>query len=74
MLRLLSAAATVEVRTPNRGETGTMVLEPAFAQAAPGDMPVLVPTGRGHDAATAAAEALRPKAQERPSERPAQVQ
>ena len=71
MLRLLSAADTLEARTPNRGETGTMVLEPAFAQAAPGDMPVPVPTGRGHDAT---AEALRPKAQERPSERPAQVQ
>jgi len=45
-------AAEFEVKMLNKGETGTMVFEPAFLQIAPGDTVKFVPTDKGHNAET----------------------
>lgn len=45
-------AAEHEVRMLNKGEKGTMVFEPDFVQAAPGDTIRFVPTDRTHNAET----------------------
>jgi pseudoazurin len=53
LLGLLAAApgfaAEHEVQMLNRGESGTMVFEPAFVKAEPGDVIKFVPTSSGHN-------------------------
>ena len=44
------AAEEFEVQMLNKGETGTMVFEPAFLQIAAGDTVTFVPTDKGHNA------------------------
>jgi len=44
------AAAEFEVKMLNKGETGSMVFEPAFLQIAVGDTVKFVPTDKGHNA------------------------
>jgi len=43
-------AATIEVKMLNKGEEGSMVFEPAFILAEPGDTIVFLPTDKGHNA------------------------
>ena len=43
-------AADHQVLMLNKGEKGTMVFQPDFIQAAPGDTVTFVPTDKGHDA------------------------
>lgn len=43
-------AADHEVQMLNKGEKGTMVFQPAFIQAAPGDTVTFLPTDKSHDA------------------------
>lgn len=43
-------AETFEVKMLNRGESGTMVFEPAFLKIAPGDSVKFLATDRGHNA------------------------
>lgn len=38
-----------EVHMLNKGEAGTMVFEPAFVQAQPGDTVTFIPTDKGHN-------------------------
>lgn len=45
-------AAEFEVHMLTKGETGSMVFEPAFLQIAPGDTVKFVPTDKGHNAQT----------------------
>lgn len=45
-------AANFEVHMLNKGETGTMVFEPALTKVAVGDTVTFVPTDRGHNAET----------------------
>jgi pseudoazurin len=45
-------AADHQVQMLNKGEKGTMVFQPDFVQAAPGDTITFVPTDQGHDAET----------------------
>lgn len=45
-------AAEHEIRMLNKGEKGTMVFEPDFVQAAPGDTIRFVPTDKTHNAET----------------------
>jgi len=45
-----SYAADHEVHMLNKGETGVMVFEPAYIEAAPGDTVTFVPTDKGHNA------------------------
>ncbi len=57
VLALLAGAAaatetTHTVQMLNKGEAGTMVFEPAYIAAQPGDTITFVPTDRGHNAAT----------------------
>jgi pseudoazurin len=47
-----AVAAKFEVQMLNKGETGTMVFEPAFLQIAVGDTVTFVPTNKGHNAET----------------------
>ena len=47
-----AAAETVEVQMLNRGTEGTMVFEPAFIAAAPGDTINFIATDPGHNVAT----------------------
>ena len=47
-----AGAAEIEVRMLNKGEKGTMVFEPDFVKAAPGDTIRFVPTDKGHNAET----------------------
>ena len=47
-------AAEHEIRMLNKGEKGTMVFEPDFVQAAPGDTIRFVPTDKTHNAETVA--------------------
>ncbi|MAM59923.1 pseudoazurin [Maritimibacter sp. UBA3975] len=42
-------AETFEVKMLNKGEAGSMVFEPAFVEAAPGDVIRFVPTDKGHN-------------------------
>jgi pseudoazurin len=52
---LLGSAASAEnyyVEMLNRGESGTMVFEPAFLRIQPGDTVVFVPTDPGHNVAS----------------------
>ncbi len=44
-----AGAEVIEVKMLNRGETGTMVFEPAFVVAQPGDTVKFLPTDRGHN-------------------------
>jgi pseudoazurin len=43
-------AADHQIQMLNKGEKGTMVFQPDFVQAAPGDTVTFVPTDKGHDA------------------------
>jgi pseudoazurin len=45
-------AADHQVQMLNKGEKGTMVFQPNFIMAAPGDTVTFVPTDKGHDAAS----------------------
>lgn len=45
-------AADHEIKMLNKGEAGTMVFEPAFVQAQPGDTVTFVATDKGHNAET----------------------
>lgn len=45
-----ASAAEHEVKMLNKGEKGTMVFEPDFIRAAPGDTVRFVPTDKGHNA------------------------
>jgi pseudoazurin len=47
-----ASAADHEVRMLNKGESGVMVFEPAFVQAAPGDTINFIATDKSHDAET----------------------
>lgn len=49
---LHASAAEFEVKMLNKGEKGTMVFEPDFVSAAPGDTIKFVPTDKGHNAET----------------------
>ena len=52
-LMLLGGAAAADsfyVEMLNRGESGTMVFEPAFVKLAPGDSIKFAPTDKGHNA------------------------
>ena len=42
-------AADYEVHMLNKGVAGTMVFEPAFVQAQPGDTVTFIPTDKGHN-------------------------
>ncbi len=44
-----SLAAEHEIHMLNKGETGTMVFEPAFVKAAPGDVIHFIPTDKSHN-------------------------
>ncbi len=46
----VAAAETFEVKMLNKGEAGTMVFEPAFIAAQPGDTVVFIPADKGHNA------------------------
>jgi pseudoazurin len=45
-------AADVEIRMLNKGESGSMVFEPAFVRIAPGDTVNFVATNKSHNAET----------------------
>jgi pseudoazurin len=47
-----AGAAEIEIKMLNKGEKGTMVFEPDFVRAAPGDTIRFVPTDKGHNAET----------------------
>lgn len=47
-----AGAAEIEVKMLNKGEKGTMVFEPDFVSAAPGDTIRFVPTDKGHNVET----------------------
>ena len=47
-----TGAAEIEVRMLNKGEKGSMVFEPDFVSAVPGDTIRFVPTDKGHNAET----------------------
>ncbi len=47
-----AGAAEFEVKMLNKGEKGTMVFEPDFISAAPGDTIRFVPTDKGHNVET----------------------
>lgn len=47
-----ASAAEIEVKMLNKGEKGTMVFEPDFVKAAPGDTIRFVPVDKGHNAET----------------------
>lgn len=42
-------AETFEVHMQNKGAEGTMVFEPAYVRAAPGDVVKFIPTDKGHN-------------------------
>lgn len=44
-----AAAADVEVKMLNKGESGVMVFEPAFVQVEPGDTVHFIATDKSHD-------------------------
>jgi len=44
-----AGAAEIEVKMLNKGEKGTMVFEPDFVSAAPGDTIRFVPVDKGHN-------------------------
>lgn len=48
----VAAAETFEVRMLNKGEDGSMVFEPAFVAAQPGDTITFIPSSKGHNAET----------------------
>lgn len=43
------SAAEIEVHMKNKGEAGTMVFEPAFVKAAPGDVIHFIPSDKSHN-------------------------
>jgi pseudoazurin len=47
-----AGAAEIEVKMLNKGEKGSMVFEPDFISAAPGDTIRFVPTDKGHNVET----------------------
>jgi pseudoazurin len=49
MLATSAQAADHQVQMLNKGDKGTMVFQPDFVQAAPGDTVTFVPTDKGHD-------------------------
>lgn len=50
LLAGIAHAEDHQVLMLNKGEKGTMVFEPDFIRAAPGDTVTFVPTDKGHDA------------------------
>jgi len=48
----MAGAETIEVKMLNKGEAGTMVFEPAFIAAMPGDTITFLATDKGHNAET----------------------
>lgn len=52
VVALPALGANVEVKMLNKGETGTMVFEPALVEIAPGDTVTFVPADKGHNAET----------------------
>jgi len=46
----VAAAETFEIKMLNKGEEGSMVFEPAFVAAQPGDTITFIPTDKGHNA------------------------
>ena len=48
----VAAAETFEIKMLNKGVEGSMVFEPAFVAAQPGDTIVFLPTDKGHNAET----------------------
>ena len=47
-----AGAAEIEIKMLNKGEKGTMVFEPDYVSAAPGDTIRFVPTDKGHNVET----------------------
>ena len=47
-----AAAETFEIKMLNKGEEGSMVFEPAYVAAMPGDTITFLPTDKGHNAET----------------------
>jgi pseudoazurin len=52
MFASAAAAETFEIKMLNKGEEGSMVFEPAFVAAQPGDTITFVPATKGHNAET----------------------
>lgn len=52
MFASVAASETFEVKMLNKGEEGSMVFEPAFIAAQPGDTITFLPTDKGHNAET----------------------
>lgn len=50
VMALPTSAADIEVKMLNKGSKGTMVFEPDFVKAAPGDTIHFVAADKGHDA------------------------
>lgn len=50
VMALPASAADIEVKMLNKGSKGTMVFEPDFVKAAPGDTIHFVAADKGHDA------------------------
>lgn len=50
MFASAAVAETYEIKMLNKGEEGSMVFEPAFVAAQPGDTVVFLPTDKGHNA------------------------
>ena len=48
----VAAAENFDIRMLNKGEDGSMVFEPAFVAAQPGDTITFIPTDKGHNAET----------------------
>ena len=48
----VSHADTIEVKMLNKGEMGTMIFEPAFIKAMPGDTITFISTDNGHNVET----------------------
>ncbi|MBE9475669.1 MAG: pseudoazurin [Proteobacteria bacterium] len=49
LLTTAANAETYEVKMLNKGESGSMVFEPAFITAVPGDTVTFIPTTKGHN-------------------------
>ena len=52
MFASVAVAEDFEILMLNKGEEGSMVFEPAFVAAQPGDTITFIPTDKGHNAET----------------------
>lgn len=52
LVATMSAAETFEIKMLNKGEAGSMVFEPAFVAAQPGDTITFLASSKGHNAET----------------------